>query len=175
MKKNKKEYIIILILLILLITAWFYIFYHLYNLRRSTTYPIIYAIYDISVGICFIVPIILVIKFFVYLFGHNGLNKTQNKILAFATLLILILHLSITKYNNSSYIYDSDYLIVEKVEFSDKHYIYIQSIINDQIVRVKCSYNDYKMIEANSRYHLSYEYNKYTGNHLLFYEDSLYE
>ncbi|HCL01503.1 MAG TPA: hypothetical protein DHW61_03660 [Lachnoclostridium phytofermentans] len=126
MKKNKKEYITILILLILLITAWFYIFYHFYNLRRST-YTILYALDDISVGICFIVPIILVIKFFVYLLGHNGLNKTQNKILAFATLLILILHLSITKYNNSGRIYDSDYLIVEKVEFSDKHYIYIQS------------------------------------------------
>lgn len=174
MKKNKKEYIIILILLILLITAWFYIFYHLYNLRLLN-YPIIYALYNISVGICFIVPSILVIKLIVYLFGHNALNKTQNKILAFITLLILILHLSITIYNNSGRIYDSDYLIVKKVEFSDKHYIYIQSIISDPIVRVKCSYNDYKMIEANSIYHLSYVYNKHTGNRLLFYEDSLYE
>lgn len=174
MKKNKKEYITILILLILLITAWFYFFYHLYNLRLLT-YPIIYTIYNISVGVCFVVPIILVIKLIVYLIGHNGLNKTQNKILAFATLLILILHLSTTIYNNSGRIYDSDYLIVKKVEFSDKHYIYIQNIIGDQIIRVKCSYNDYKIIEANSIYHLSYIDNEYTGIHLLFYEESLYK
>lgn len=174
MKKNKKEYIIILILLILLITSWFYIFYHLYNLRLIT-YPSIYAIYNISVGICFIVPAILVIKFIVYLFGRNGLNKTHNRILAFITLLILILHLSTTIYSNSGRIYDSDYLIVKKVEFSDKHYIYIKNIISDPLIRVKCSYNDYKIIEANSIYHLSYIDNKYTGNHLLFCEDLLYE
>lgn len=174
MKKNKKEYIIILILLILLITSWFYIFYHLYNLRLIT-YPIIYTAYDISLGICFVVPIILVIKFIVYLFGRSGLNKTHNRILAFITLLILILHLSTTIYNNSGRIYDSDYLIVKKVEFSDKHYIYIKNIISDPLIRVKCSYNDYKIIEANSIYHLSYIDNKYTGNHLLFCEDLLYE
>lgn len=174
MKKNKKEYIIILILLILLITSWFYIFYHLYNLRLIT-YPIINTVYDISLGICFVVPIILVIKFIVYLFGRIGLNKTHNRILAFITLLILFLHLSTIIYNNSGRIYDSDYLIVKKVEFSDKHYIYIKNIISDPLIRVKCSYNDYKIIEANSIYHLSYIDNKYTGNHLLFCEDLLYE
>ena len=61
------------------------------------------------------------------------------------------------------------------MEINDKYYIYVKSIISDLIERVKCSYNDYILIDTNTIYYLSFNYNSCTGNQLLFSDDSIYK